>query len=214
MYCVKVTQSCLTLCDPMDCQGFSVHGILQARRLEWVAVPFSRASFQPRGQTQVSCRWILYRLSHQGTCTTYVFGIFIQCAHTFFFFFLLYLMACLVSPRSPFSLIILSTFWSSIYFRGTSQPIVMEKSVIKSNNPFPSESMHITDTTTPKALSNKFENKQPFTIFQREKETLHYVYRSNESCCFPVTQSWPTLCNPRECSTPGSSVPLDIHRLI
>ena len=90
MYCVKVTQSCSTLCDPMDCQGFSVHGILQARRLEWVAVPFSRASFQPRGQTQVSCRWILYRLSHQGTCTTYVFGIFIQCAHTFFFFFTLF----------------------------------------------------------------------------------------------------------------------------
>ena len=152
---------------------------------------------KPPGNKYYLCLWYFYSV----------------CSH-FFFFFLLYLMACLVSPRSPFSLIILSTFWSSIYFRGTSQPIVMEKSVIKSNNPFPSESMHITDTTTPKALSNKFENKQPFTIFQREKETLHYVYRSNESCCFPVTQSWPTLCNPRECSTPGSSVPLDIHRLI
>ena len=53
MYCVKVTQSCSTLCDPMDCQGSSVHGILQARILEWVAIPFSRASFQPRDQTQV-----------------------------------------------------------------------------------------------------------------------------------------------------------------
>ena len=42
---VKVTQSCLTLCDPMDC---TVHGILQARILEWIAVPFSRASSQPR----------------------------------------------------------------------------------------------------------------------------------------------------------------------
>ena len=40
---VKVAQSCLTLCDPMDC---IVHGILQARILEWVA--FSRVSFQPR----------------------------------------------------------------------------------------------------------------------------------------------------------------------
>ena len=48
---VKVTQSCLTLCDPMD---YSVHGILQARILEWVAFPFSRGSSQPRGQTQVS----------------------------------------------------------------------------------------------------------------------------------------------------------------
>ena len=48
---VKVTQSCLTLCNPMD---YIVHGILQARILEWVAVPFSRGSSQPRDQTQVS----------------------------------------------------------------------------------------------------------------------------------------------------------------
>ena len=42
--CVLVTQSCLTLCDPMDCSlpGSSVHGILQARILEWVAILFSR----------------------------------------------------------------------------------------------------------------------------------------------------------------------------
>ena len=52
-----VTQLCLTLCDPMDCRppGSSVHGILQARVLEWVAMPFSRGSFQPRDQTHVSC---------------------------------------------------------------------------------------------------------------------------------------------------------------
>ena len=43
---VLVTQSCLTLCDSMDCNplGSSVHGILQARTLEWVAIPFSRGS--------------------------------------------------------------------------------------------------------------------------------------------------------------------------
>ena len=42
----KSLQSCLTLCDPMDCSppGSSVHGILQARILEWVAMPFSRGS--------------------------------------------------------------------------------------------------------------------------------------------------------------------------
>ena len=40
---VKVTQSCLTLCDPMD---YTAHGILQARILEWVAFPFSRGSSQ------------------------------------------------------------------------------------------------------------------------------------------------------------------------
>ena len=48
---VKVPQPCLTLCDPMD---YTVHGILQARRLEWVAGPFSRGSSQPKDHTQVS----------------------------------------------------------------------------------------------------------------------------------------------------------------
>ena len=42
---VKVARSCTTLCDPMD---YTVHGILQARILEWVAFPFSRGSSQPR----------------------------------------------------------------------------------------------------------------------------------------------------------------------
>ena len=52
-----VAQSCPTLCDPVDCSppGSSVHGILQARILEWVAVPFSRGSSQPRDRIQVSC---------------------------------------------------------------------------------------------------------------------------------------------------------------
>ena len=52
-----VTQSCLTLCCPLDCSppGSSVHGILQARILEWVAMPSSRASFWPRDQTHISC---------------------------------------------------------------------------------------------------------------------------------------------------------------
>ena len=48
---VKVAQSCLTLFDPMD---YTVHGILQARILEWVAFPFPRGSSQPRDRSQVS----------------------------------------------------------------------------------------------------------------------------------------------------------------
>ena len=68
--CVSVTQSCPTLCDPMDCSlaGSSVHGIFQARILEWVALLSSRGSSPPRDQTQVSCtagRWLY--LSHQGS---------------------------------------------------------------------------------------------------------------------------------------------------
>ena len=52
----KLLQLCLTLCDPMDCNlpGSTVHGILQARILVWVAISFSRGSSQPRGWTQVS----------------------------------------------------------------------------------------------------------------------------------------------------------------
>ena len=48
--CAKLLQSCLTLGDPMDCSlpGSSVHGILQAIILEWVAMPSSRGSSQPR----------------------------------------------------------------------------------------------------------------------------------------------------------------------
>ena len=52
----EVAQSCPTLCDPVDCSppGSSVHGILQARILEWVAISFSRGSSRPRDRTQVS----------------------------------------------------------------------------------------------------------------------------------------------------------------
>ena len=55
--CVLVAQSCLTLCKPMNGSppGSSVHGILQARILGWVAISFSRGSSWLRDQTQVSC---------------------------------------------------------------------------------------------------------------------------------------------------------------
>ena len=54
--CAKLLQSCLTLCDLMTCSppGFTVHGILQARILEWVAMPSSRGSSWPRDRTRVS----------------------------------------------------------------------------------------------------------------------------------------------------------------
>ena len=55
--CVLVAQSCPTLWDPMDCSppGSSVHGILLATILEWVAIPFSRGSSWLKDQTKVSC---------------------------------------------------------------------------------------------------------------------------------------------------------------
>ena len=62
---VKVAQSCPSLCNPM---GYTVHGILQARILEWGAFPFSRGSSQPRSP---ALQAILYQLSHteaKSTC--------------------------------------------------------------------------------------------------------------------------------------------------
>ena len=63
---VKVAQSCPTLCDPMDC---IVHGILQARKLEWVVSPLFQEIFPTQGLNPglPHCRWILYQLSHQGS---------------------------------------------------------------------------------------------------------------------------------------------------
>ena len=71
----SVIQSYLTLCDPMDHSppGSSVHGILQARILEWVAISNSSGSTQTRKQTLISCiswigRRILYLLHHLHAC--------------------------------------------------------------------------------------------------------------------------------------------------
>ena len=69
----EVAQSCLTLWDPMDCSlpGSSVHGILKARVLQWVAISFSRGSFQTRDQTSSALADGFFTtatvlLSHQG----------------------------------------------------------------------------------------------------------------------------------------------------
>ena len=58
---VKVAQSCLTLCNPMD---YTLHGILEARILEWVAFSFSRDLPNPG---LLHCRQILYQLNHKGS---------------------------------------------------------------------------------------------------------------------------------------------------
>ena len=67
----EVTPSCPILCSPIDCSlpGFSIHGIFQARVLEWVAISFSRGIFLTQGLNPglLPCRQILYRLSQQGS---------------------------------------------------------------------------------------------------------------------------------------------------
>ena len=71
MYACSVAS--VQLCDPINCSppGSSVHGILQARILEWVAMASSRGSSRPRDWTWVSCtgRWVLYPLSHLGNAS-------------------------------------------------------------------------------------------------------------------------------------------------
>ena len=65
--CAESLQACPTLCDPVDCSppGSSVHGMLQARILDWVAISSSRGSSEPKNRTCISCvscisRWVLY----------------------------------------------------------------------------------------------------------------------------------------------------------
>ena len=75
---VSVTQSCPTLCNPMDCSppGSSGRGILQARILEWVVIPFSRGIFPTQGSNLglPCCRHVLYHLSHREDTLSYEHG--------------------------------------------------------------------------------------------------------------------------------------------
>ena len=70
---VLVSQLCLTLCDPMDCSlpGSLVHGIVQARILEWGAIPFSTSSQPILNPSLPRCRQILHCLSHQRSPSAY-----------------------------------------------------------------------------------------------------------------------------------------------
>ena len=93
-----IAQSCLTLCDPIDCNlpGSSVHRILQARTLEWVAMPSSRGSSPPRDWTQVSRiadRLLTVWATRKAICIYYKVTITISLVniyhHTVKFFFLI-----------------------------------------------------------------------------------------------------------------------------
>ena len=82
---VQLIQSCPTLCDPVNCSppGSSVHGILQARILEQVAMPSSRGIFPTQGLNPHLLHWrqILYPLSHLGSPTKCIFLILIFEGH-------------------------------------------------------------------------------------------------------------------------------------
>ena len=90
---VLVVQLCPILCNSMDCSppSSSVHGVSQARILEWLAISFSRGSFWPRDWICVSFigRQVLLLLSHQKS--SYLFILFPKCIGFFFFFFNIHL---------------------------------------------------------------------------------------------------------------------------
>ena len=87
MHACLVTQSCPTLCDSMDCSplGSSVHGILQARLLAWVAISFSKDLLsQGLNPGLLHCRQILYRLSPGKSRKDFIlFPNFLSCSFTF-----------------------------------------------------------------------------------------------------------------------------------
>ena len=106
-----VTQSCLTLCDAMDyaSPGSSVHGIFQARVLEWVATSYSGGSSWPRDQTHISCisctgRQILYHSCHLGS-PSFPFIVVVQlCSHAW--------LCDLVDCNTPQASLSFMIFWS------------------------------------------------------------------------------------------------------
>ena len=113
---VLVAQSCPTFCDHMDWgpTGSSVHGILQARILEWVAIPFEgQGIFQTQGSNPglLHCRQILYHLGHCAVCLVWLFVTPWTVAHQ--------------APQAPLSIRILQARileWAAMpSFRGSSQ---------------------------------------------------------------------------------------------
>ena len=95
----KSLQPCLSLCNPKDCSppGSSVHGILQAKILEWVAIPSSRGSSWPRDRTHfsyISCtgRQILYHQHHLGN--PYIIYTYVIRTHTIYM-----LYTCVIYAR-------------------------------------------------------------------------------------------------------------------
>ena len=92
----EVVQSCPILCDPMDSSlpGSAVHGIFQARILEWGAISFFRGIFPTRGSNPglLHCRQTLYHLSHQGSLLPWLF----PSSRSFLISLLLYIYAYII----------------------------------------------------------------------------------------------------------------------
>ena len=124
----QLLQACLTLCNPRDCSplGSSVHRILPARILQWVAMPFFRGSSQPRDWTHVFCMQAdPLLLSHLGSPTFHVYihvetlqcGLMLGLFVVFFFFFSPHQLYHIFSLGSkPPGSLPASSYWSAFFF--------------------------------------------------------------------------------------------------
>ena len=100
---VLMTQSCMILCDPMDCilPGSSVHGILQTRILEWVPIPFSGGSSRSRDWTWVSCiTGRFFTIWATREALLFLVGFFLFFCFLFFVFFAALDLPCFVQAFS------------------------------------------------------------------------------------------------------------------
>ena len=110
-----VTQLCPTLCNPMDYSppGFSGHGILQARVLQWVAIPFSKGSSRPKDYTQVSCTASRSLLSEPWEVLYYILKILSYLNHTVILIAAFSILVCLLSLNTKITVSLLSQVYYS-----------------------------------------------------------------------------------------------------
>ena len=96
----EIAQSCLPLCDSVDCRspGSSIRGISQARILEWVAISFSRGSSQPRDRTQVShIAGRRFNLSATREAPPHIYTYIYPCIYIYFFNWRIIALQCCVA---------------------------------------------------------------------------------------------------------------------
>ena len=187
---VLVALSCLTLCHPMDCSppGSSVHGILQTRILEWVAMHSSRGSYWPRNRTHISCKSPALQADS------------LPLHHL----------------RSPCEVRSVSNLTGvtgkPLESRMTQQGKVLEETWgaegytdVISLRPMPglTSPLVVYQTTSFFAQCPDYIGPGRITIL---KSTSHVPPKIVLKAIFSLFQSCPTLCDPVDCSTPGFPV--------
>ena len=212
---VLVAQSCPTPCDPTDCSppGYSVHGILQARVLEWTAIPFSRGSSWPRDQTRASCIagrfftiWATGKTNSWGSCL------------------------CATKDRwlwwiSPYTYILMGlqnmTLWHIKYLKLKDFDKMAE--VGKSLRPPVHHSSSLSQAKKQSCVRNSTYTQREAASLSLKTKMLRRIL-TNRSCCFPIYCNSLTFGKLSDSSTAlhftkpgrkcsGITIPLGLHFL-